>query len=868
MAAYTSINLAWDEVTKCLSNITFHTDDDDGRDARFKPAMEFLQDQGLETLVTEWFMETFQQDLQSRIAPNFWSTFKIDDTSSTTLCLDCLTRGINILHSSLIPYTNSLNLLTGYLSIEGQDLKERFDVLVKALLFYRTPMHFSEVVKTVYSSVFKAFSDSDVKNERIRTSDDSEMDMDESTDIEKDDDEEELEEGRDSEHTLAPSHSDTLSAFHQINAQLYSLGLLERVCGEPVTSIIHQKIKHHVDQQCAGEFETSFISLLESWLDNKVMGWLHLVFFGKNAERPQSPVLSQSLQQWKERLQYYLYQTLAELRIQELFNIIVEFPDSMSALNDLKSCLEKTDLRKKLVQSLRSAFENRLLHPGVNTTDILTQYISSIRALRVLDPSGIVLELVCEPIRKYLRTREDTVRCIVSSLTDDNSNELADELVKAQPVNVEDGASTGTEEANPYDWQPDPIDADPSQTSKSRRTSDIISTLVNIYGSRELFVNEYRNLLADRILSSFSYDTARELRNLELLKLRFGESQLHQCEVMLKDVADSKRCNAHVLSEKEKRRKEEEKRKEQEEKRAAEGGEEGAEVDGEEGAIRLGAVTGGGVERDKEKEENGGEQSEDAVDGGEDKENEEVNAPTLPSPDEMDFNTMILSAQFWPNLKEEKLEVPQDIKQWMETYTKSYEVLKGMRTLNWKTNLGQVTLDIELRDRTVTLTVSPIQATIIMHFQDKERWTIQELSEKMQVPGGAVRRKIAYWQSQGLLKEESHDTFVLVEEKEGAVQNQEMVMIDSDEEAESATASVEDQKEENLQMYWSFITGMLMNLESLPLERIHSMLKMFAIQGPSAAEFTENELRHLLETKVREQQLVYSAGTYRLPQQR
>ena len=102
------------------------------------------------------------------------------------------------------------------------------------------------------------------------------------------------------------------------------------------------------------------------------------------------------------------------------------------------------------------------------------------------------------------------------------------------------------------------------QTSKSRRTSDIITTLVNIYGSQELFVNEYRNLLADRILSSFSYDTARELRNLELLKLRFGESQLHQCEVMLKDVADSRRCNAHVVSEREKKKKEEKEKKEEE----------------------------------------------------------------------------------------------------------------------------------------------------------------------------------------------------------------------------------------------------------------------------------------------------------------
>ena len=50
--------------------------------------------------------------------------------------------------------------------------------------------------------------------------------------------------------------------------------------------------------------------------------------------------------------------------VQELFNIIVEFPDSMSALEDLKSCLEKTELRTFLMQSLRSDLEKRLLHPG------------------------------------------------------------------------------------------------------------------------------------------------------------------------------------------------------------------------------------------------------------------------------------------------------------------------------------------------------------------------------------------------------------------------------------------------------------------------------------------------------------------------
>lgn len=88
-----------------------------------------------------------------------------------------------------------------------------------------------------------------------------------------------------------------------------------------------------------------------------------------------------------------------------------------------------------------------MLHPGANTSDIITQYISSIKVyvgltpfsgvvlctlvdswqgLRLLDPSGVILERVCDPVRNYLRVREDTVRCIVASLTDDNSNELAD----------------------------------------------------------------------------------------------------------------------------------------------------------------------------------------------------------------------------------------------------------------------------------------------------------------------------------------------------------------------------------------------------------------------------------------------------------
>ena len=37
-----------------------------------------------------------------------------------------------------------------------------------------------------------------------------------------------------------------------------------------------------------------------------------------------------------------------------------------------------------------------------------------------------------------------------------------------------------------------------------------------------------------------------ELRNLELMKCRFGEDSLHQCDVMLRDIKDSHRLNQQV----------------------------------------------------------------------------------------------------------------------------------------------------------------------------------------------------------------------------------------------------------------------------------------------------------------------------------
>ena len=62
---------------------------------------------------------------------------------------------------------------------------------------------------------------------------------------------------------------------------------------------------------------------------------------------------------------------------------------------------------------------------------------------------------------------------------------------------------------------------------------------------------------------------------------------------------------------------------------------------------------------------------------------------------------------------------------------------------------------------------------------------------------------------------------------------------------------------------------MLRNLESMTIERIHSMLKMFTASSPGSGGSTQtlelSELKVFLNKKIKEQKLVFLGGVYRLP---
>ncbi|KAB5522357.1 hypothetical protein PHYPO_G00158620 [Pangasianodon hypophthalmus] len=785
---------AWDTVTAALVSPSTPPP---VTDESVSEALTLLCKKGLVQYVEGWLLETLQVSLASNVAPEFWAGLQQPEGESQERDrARALLEAFRTLLQRLQPFLCGLERLgswqdegrAGLLGPGAHGLRERAFSIIRAILLFSPPPVLQQRVLEFYSRTFSVYMSQ--LGEQI-----------EPDDVAAESDGNDVCTGC----AAAPQVcwcQDALEQLQEFSHILSRLQLLERVSSEAVTNILHRLIEQRMEQRCRGEYERSFLSDFNDWLE-QVLGWLSRVFASEVGEASSSSlptdgkldyVGSTILQRWRCHMQQFFCRIYVNMRIEELFSIIRDFPESTPAVEDLKFCLERTNQRQQLLTSLKSAFETRLLHPGVHTSDIITVYISAIKALRELDPSMVILQVACQPIRKYLRTREDTVRQIVASLTGDTEgcSELASELSRADPVTLETQDSED-EGSDPEEWTPDPTDALTDKTGSKRRSSDIISLLVSIFGSKEIFIDEYKTVLADRLLHQLNYNTAREIRNVELLKLRFGESHMHYCEVMLKDVADSRRINTNIHEEE----------------------------------ARL----------------------------------PEEEQPPVP------LSAMILSSEFWPQLKEEKLELPAAVSKSMETYTHRFEKLKAMRTLSWKPHLGSVTLDVELEDRTLTnLSVSPIHAAIILHFQDKGTWALEELSGVLGVPQELLRRKLALWQQHGVLQEESPGRYSVLEKASSRERpDRGIMLIDSDEEGDSNTTTQSEQREEKLQLFWAYIQAMLTNLESMTLERIHSMLRMFVATGPSVTEMDVNELQAFLQKKVRDHQLIVSAGVYRLP---
>lgn len=95
-------------------------------------------------------------------------------------------------------------------------------------------------------------------------------------------------------------------------------------------------------------------------------------------------------------------------------------------------------------------------------------------------------------------------------------------------------------------------------------------------------------------------------------------------------------------------------------------------------------------------------------------------------------------------------------------------------------------------------------------------WTLEELSGVLGVPQEMVRRKLALWQQQGVLREEAGGRYIVQETSSCRERSDRGVMlIESDEEGDSNTATQSEQREEKLQVIYTLPTLVITLLRTL-----------------------------------------------------
>ncbi|KAL4979022.1 hypothetical protein BDW66DRAFT_116561 [Aspergillus desertorum] len=540
---------------------------------------------------------------------------------------------------------------------------------------------------------------------------------------------------------------------------------------------------------------------------------------------PGSGIRESDLDKWRE----VGVARLGALRIGELFDVIVEWPASSGAIEDLRQFATHPAGRHHLTQSFVAALNRRLLHPGASTVEILQVYISIIRAFNLLDPKGVLLDRIARPIRRYLRDRDDTVKAIVGGLLADpadadgrdSSNnetlvELAAELSKAHQNSLRKDA--GELDFDDLNWTPDPIDAAPDY--RKSKSSDVVGSLISIFDSKETFVRELRDMLADRLLQKRA-DFEQEMSVLELLKLRFGDNALQACEVMLRDIFDSRRVDTVVRN--------------------------------DQGMTRP-----------------------------QDKENPELHAKILSH----FFWPELKGQQFKVPAKITELQ-----RRYAEGF-ESLKQSRKLTWLNGYGQVT-VELDLEDRLFVEEVSTWQATVIYAFNSDTAENEpvskSITELSAQLDMSAALVRSACLFWVSRRILTEVpgQRDTFRVLESlpttanvptndteyagiETASSRTAADVDVSADAVANAAAAaeaavakeSAEAAAMEKMNLYWQFIVGMLTNQGAMPLQRIVMMLK---IAVPGGFPFSNEELREFLAGMVSKGKVeVVSGGNYKI----
>jgi anaphase-promoting complex subunit 2 len=598
----------------------------------------------------------------------------------------------------------------------------------------------------------------------------------------------------------------------------------------------------------------SIVLQLKLWIQDGFCPLVELVLECLRCE--QSSILPTEMTAWQEMA----LGRLGRARVDDLFDFVINWDKSLGAILDIKEYLRVSNAKQHLTSSFSQQVSRRLLHPGATTTYILNVYISIIRSFHELEPKGVLLERVARPIRRYLKEREDTARIIISSLLTDlsdetgskfsSNSELSYEIASEMAKPVANYGQDADEELNWNDmnWQPLPQDASPEY--KKSKVEDVVWFLLTLW-EREDFINELKNIYGDHLLRCTDPEYEKEIRLMELIKVRLGDDKLQACEVMLRDVLESKRINGTIRT-----------------------------------TINVPTAPSFVTPDHRGREP----QTPDGLQPRTPQPRRPTQALTPATSSATSqagptLNAQILSSFFWPQLRDDTFRVPAQIDALQQEYESRFERIKGMRKLRWMNALGTGSITLSFSDRTEDFdALTPWQVSVVYAFQaqpgeDPEKGdgggegitrNVAQLKDMLEMDEQLVHQALAFWVGKSVLRhtDDNTNTYAIIErlptassrtgahDADAAAAAEEMAVIQA-QETNVTVKSHADQLDEKKAIYTAYILGMLTNQGNMPNTKILMMMRMM-VQG--GFPFGQEDIDGMLEELEEEGKVVALGG--------
>lgn len=239
-------------------------------------------------------------------------------------------------------------------------------------------------------------------------------------------------------------------------------------------------------------------------------------------------------------------------RFSNLFDMIILFPDSQPAVQELASLLpgtlEQHSLSRFVEGAVRSCRE-KLLTPAMSTETIIGQFINGIPVFRALDHTGLLLDRTAEAARNYLLAHRDqeiapTVYKLFCLLCDEAeppaSNNDRQIRFDSPDDSYLDYLMMMTNDADDH-WLPDPPAAGNCPVRLSSRSWDHWSILAN-FSSAEQLLTVIHNSIAQLIVAGHTPSTKILKRISQVASRLLGKQVCSRLLVMLHDAQQSVEC--------------------------------------------------------------------------------------------------------------------------------------------------------------------------------------------------------------------------------------------------------------------------------------------------------------------------------------